>query len=241
MAEKQLNTRVIQKHDIAENWAKAVNFIPRQGEIIVYDIDDNFDYERFKIGDGVAVVDQLPFANVVDWNENDPNAASYINNRTHWEENGIVHKIDPKFLPDDISIDTSTLVPITRTINGKTLEDDITLNASDIGIDYPVKSVNGKTGAVVLSASDVGALPSNTKIPSIAGLATETYVDDKIEDVNNSIATLVGAQIVAITDEEIDDICTSTLYFDNPIVDDITGKNYILYVSGGELKMTEAI
>lgn len=30
----------------------------------------------------------------------------------------------------------------------------------------PVQSVNGKTGAVVLSASDVGALPSSTTIPS---------------------------------------------------------------------------
>ena len=31
---------------------------------------------------------------------------------------------------------------------------------------YPVKSVNGKTGAVSLSAADVGALPSSTKIPA---------------------------------------------------------------------------
>lgn len=33
-------------------------------------------------------------------------------------------------------------------------------------IDYPVDSVNGKTGAVNLTASDVGALPSTTVIPS---------------------------------------------------------------------------
>ena len=32
-----------------------------------------------------------------------------------------------------------------------------------------VDSVNGKTGAVVLSASDVGALPSTTSIPSTPG------------------------------------------------------------------------
>lgn len=30
----------------------------------------------------------------------------------------------------------------------------------------PVDSVNGKTGTVVLAASDVGALPANTVIPS---------------------------------------------------------------------------
>lgn len=45
-------------------------------------------------------------------------------------------------------------------------------------IDFPVDSVNGKTGAVVLTATDVGALSSNTVIPSIAGLATEEYVDN---------------------------------------------------------------
>lgn len=43
-----------------------------------------------------------------------------------------------------------------------------------------VTSVNGKTGVVQLSASDVGALPASTQIPSIAGLATETYVNNKV-------------------------------------------------------------
>ena len=33
-------------------------------------------------------------------------------------------------------------------------------------VEYPVTSVNGKTGEVELSASDVGALPDTTKIPS---------------------------------------------------------------------------
>lgn len=50
----------------------------------------------------------------------------------------------------------------------------------------PVTSVNGKTGAVTLSASDVGALPSSTQIPSISGLATETYVNNKVAGIVNS-------------------------------------------------------
>lgn len=61
MAEKTLNTRIIHKHDIESNWIKAVNFIPKQGEIIVYDIDENYDYERMKIGDGTTLVSALPF------------------------------------------------------------------------------------------------------------------------------------------------------------------------------------
>lgn len=61
MTEKRLNTRLVNKHDIQSNWEKAANFIPLQGEIIVYDIDDKYSYERIKIGDGVTNVNYLPF------------------------------------------------------------------------------------------------------------------------------------------------------------------------------------
>ena len=76
MSEKKLNTRVINKHDIEVNWLKAINFIPKKGEIIVYDIEKDSDgnilelpesriipynYERFKIGDGIHNVNELPF------------------------------------------------------------------------------------------------------------------------------------------------------------------------------------
>lgn len=68
-------------------------------------------------------------------------------------------------------------VPITRTVNGKSLSSNITLTASDVGLGnvdnvkqysasnpppYPVTSVNSKTGSVVLSASDVGAIPEQS-------------------------------------------------------------------------------
>lgn len=62
MAEKTINSRVVHKHDIEANWLKATGFYPKQGEIIVYDIDDTYGYERFKIGDGKSLVSDLPFA-----------------------------------------------------------------------------------------------------------------------------------------------------------------------------------
>ena len=62
MSEKILNTRIVHKHDTEANWLKAVNFTPKQGEIIVYDIDSTHTYERFKIGDGKTLVSALPFA-----------------------------------------------------------------------------------------------------------------------------------------------------------------------------------
>lgn len=61
MAEKNLNTRIINKHDTEENWLKAANFIPKAGELIVYDIDSNHNYERIKMGDGITNVNNLPF------------------------------------------------------------------------------------------------------------------------------------------------------------------------------------
>ena len=64
MNEKMFNTRIIHKHDSEANWNKAVNFIPIQGEIIVYDIDEIYNYERVKIGDGIRKVNDLPFVDV---------------------------------------------------------------------------------------------------------------------------------------------------------------------------------
>lgn len=62
MTEKDLKARIVHKHDTESNW-NLTNFIPKQGEIIVYDIDDNYNYERIKIGDGSTSVTSLPFVN----------------------------------------------------------------------------------------------------------------------------------------------------------------------------------
>lgn len=56
MAEKNLTTRIKHKIDTSANWAKAVNFIPLKGEIIIYS-----DTCQIKVGDGVTKVNDLPF------------------------------------------------------------------------------------------------------------------------------------------------------------------------------------
>lgn len=61
MAAKEFNTRVTHKHDTEAHWALAENFSPLQGEIIIYDEDDNNLSKRFKIGDGETNVNALPF------------------------------------------------------------------------------------------------------------------------------------------------------------------------------------
>lgn len=56
MASKTLKTRLKQKRDSSANWAKATNFTPLAGEIIVYS-----DLNMIKIGDGATKVSALPF------------------------------------------------------------------------------------------------------------------------------------------------------------------------------------
>lgn len=57
MANKTYQGRIVQKHDSSANWAKATNFIPLKGEIIVYD-----DLNKIKIGDGTTKVNDLDFS-----------------------------------------------------------------------------------------------------------------------------------------------------------------------------------
>lgn len=58
---KEIPGRLILKHDIESNWNRATTFVPKQGEIIIYDVDSNYAWERFKIGDGVTTVGNLSF------------------------------------------------------------------------------------------------------------------------------------------------------------------------------------
>lgn len=59
---------------------------------------------------------------------------------------------------------TSTKAGIVKIGSGITVAADGTISVNAIS---PVTSVNGKTGTIVLTAQDVGALPSDTVIPSV--------------------------------------------------------------------------
>ena len=61
MGTKEIKGRFIQKHDIEANWKLATNFSPLFGEIIIYDADENYAYDRIKVGDGKTNVNDLPF------------------------------------------------------------------------------------------------------------------------------------------------------------------------------------
>ena len=59
--DKVIKTRIQLKNDTEANWNKAINFIPKSGEIIIYSADDSHPYSRLKVGDGATTVVSLPF------------------------------------------------------------------------------------------------------------------------------------------------------------------------------------
>ena len=61
MAEKNIKSRVILKHDIESNWLQATGFSPLKGEIVIYDPDATHSYSRVKVGNGKDNVNALPF------------------------------------------------------------------------------------------------------------------------------------------------------------------------------------
>ena len=87
---KKINSRIIHKHDIEANWLKVrSDYVPDKGELIIYDVEVDangnvlelpsgrtvhYTYERFKIGDGITTLGNLPF--VVDDNVQIPIATS---------------------------------------------------------------------------------------------------------------------------------------------------------------------
>ena len=53
--------RISLLHKTAADWEKLPDFIPADGEPILYDIDNDFDYVRIKVGDGKTKLSELDF------------------------------------------------------------------------------------------------------------------------------------------------------------------------------------
>ena len=73
--------RISLLHKTEAEWNKLTSFIPEEGELVLYDPDENYNYVRVKAGDGVhelsalsffmedaaeAVFNKLTFSNIVD-------------------------------------------------------------------------------------------------------------------------------------------------------------------------------
>lgn len=57
----QYNTRIQLKSDTEANWNKVPNFVPLDGEFIIYSVDNEHSYCRLKVGDGTTTISNLSF------------------------------------------------------------------------------------------------------------------------------------------------------------------------------------
>jgi hypothetical protein len=73
-----MKKQITLKHDLAINWAKAINFVPQLDELILYDgVLENgvyVEFPRLKRGDGKTKLNDLPFVDSVNSN----NEISYL-------------------------------------------------------------------------------------------------------------------------------------------------------------------
>lgn len=87
----------------------------------------------------------------------------------------------------------------------------------------PVKSVNGKTGAVSLSASDVGADASGTASSTVSGHNTNAAAHSDIRLLIEGLTTRINA-LANSTDEDLDQMAELVTYIKNnkSLIDGIT-------------------
>lgn len=191
MAEKIINTRIINKHAVESDWLKAVNFTPKQGEFIVYDKDSTYDYERFKIGDGTTNINDLPFATYVapsDWNStegstqilNKPTKLSQFSDElTKSEQAAVKNSIGIKSSDFDGSFDSLSNLPFYPSFN-------ITWNRDTTGL------------TEVLSSE-------------ISGIGQVSYY--KLSDQTASVDNVIGGSFTINFDGDISSYTVEEVYY----------------------------
>ena len=61
MSDTSMKARICQLHKTESEWNKLSDFVPLQGELIIFDPDRQHRYARIKIGDGKSKLQSLSF------------------------------------------------------------------------------------------------------------------------------------------------------------------------------------
>lgn len=260
MANSQIKTRIIHKHDTAANWELAVNFIPKQGEIIIYDKDSTYNYERFKIGDGATLVSALPFANDALKAEiqtllNDKASVSSVTQLSN-KLDGIATgaevnqnafsnvTVGSTTISADSKTDTLTIVAGSNiTLTPDATNDKITIIAKDTTYDVVTTSAAG-----LMSADDKANL--NAAVSKLDGIASGAQVNQNafsnITDGTTTIAadsttdtlTLTAGSNISLaldaTNDKVTISATNTTY-------GAAGSSLGLVKSGGDVLISDGV
>lgn len=231
-AEKNITSRIQQKHDTAANWAKATTFIPKKGEIVVYDAEYNTSgvqtqAVRFKIGDGSRTINNLPFA-LIDYDTRIASLESTVNGL------GTAAQKDVGFFATAAQgIKADNAVPKTRKVNNKALSADITLGASDVGVTETAFPGLKKTGTITgikmngASKGTSGVVDLGTVITDISGkLDKITYEVNKVMNFGSTGVLYVGRFNVYDTNITCEITSTTHTTYSGKLV--IATQNYVI-------------
>lgn len=231
-AEKNITSRIQQKHDTAANWAKATTFIPKKGEIVVYDAEYNTSgvqtqAVRFKIGDGSRTINNLPFA-LIDYDNRITSLESTVNGL------GTAAQKDVGFFATAAQgAKADNAVPKTRKVNNKALSADITLGASDVGVTETAFPGLKKTGTITgikmngASKGTSGVVDLGTVITDISGkLDKITYEVNKVMNFGSTGVLYVGRFNVYDTNITCEITSTTHTTYSGKLV--IATQNYVI-------------
>ena len=189
----------------------ATNFTPMNGEIIIYDEDDNYDYKRIKIGNGTDNVNDLDFVkmeqNQSDWNVNDENDPAFIKNRPFYSEVQPVEVVNGTYAfnnrGEDVYISEniySSIAEFTTGQNAKVIYDNVEYNTcvsvmslyggavelQYIGNAYPLGSAEG------IEVEDTGEPFCIMILPNVDGLLGAYAFEEGLE---HTISITVNTEV----------------------------------------------
>jgi hypothetical protein len=159
--ENIINAVVSHQHATESKWGLS-SYVPEAGEIVIYDADATHNYTRQKVGDGLNKVKDLPFtlggkSNSEEYitEEKDPTVPAWAKASTK-----------PNYTANEVGA-----VPVTRTINGESLDKDVIIELGDLASDAEHRTVTDAEKAVWNRKSDFSGsyddLTNKPNIPSI--------------------------------------------------------------------------
>lgn len=211
MSEKTYNTRIIHKHDIEENWNKAVNFIPKVGELIVYDADENYSYSRVKMGDGINFVIDLPFIGEEKANKDE---ATFIYQQPEEPDNAPVGALWVD-TDEESSSGGSGLPDIEEAQEGSFLK---VVNGEPTWVNIPKTTETYKTTLLVSNWSEY--VPFE-QVSQVEGLLSTDYpfVDIDLSEVEDAQNVIDGWNLVGRVTVNSDNSIIAYCYSEKPTVD----------------------
>ena len=213
MASNTLKTRIVLNNKTNEEWASSayVNTVPLKGEICIYS-----DLKKIKIGDGTNKIGDLTFATLtqeeiqtlIDASSHSHSNKSVLDATTASFTTALLTKLNgiatgATNVTVDSSLSSTSTNPVqnkvvnsalsnkvstSRTVNGKALSSNITLDYSDVGADKSGSASSALTSAKAYSDTNLGTAKSytDTKIGNLINGAPETM--DTLKEVADAIA-----------------------------------------------------